>query len=824
MPKQNKYWNKGQGRHNDDSEDERRRDSPRRDARDDTRRRRDDSRRRQSIQSDGKRSHSGSQHSDVEIRIAKLEKELQRQRDLARKSTAKGRSSSRGSTTSRAQSDTSKGRTSRPLTPRPSNKRQRSESRSSAKKSKSGREEPTKAKYPKRDNKDSKRDSKREVSRDFVIKKEVKEFAVRKTYKSPERPAFIPETKTPIRLPTRENDLLVWRPLFQTHGTDRIQVNPVHLSLTAGKEWLSDVYNFGFVSLHAFIKDNVLIICSPSGHILVFSKIGSVLMLPPEIREILFKNPDIRKVTLIKEGIDSFCEANGMEKVHLTNLYDIAKKNVPEITYGTFNFFKIQLGKDFLTKGSFNPNADEHVRNAAHHGRTVSYAVWFVVARFASRAGLTPEGNISSFLRYALFSEDVDVYRNLVSDPYYVPIEELSLTPLDQRILDQESARLKQTMVHSYKNYRFRADQPFDPVAPETQCCRTCGLYLRQDKRKSHKCNVKPTCGYPLCKEDKPHTVLTCRYIRAWCVLCQHRGHVDTQHPGDKRYPVCYLWAQFLKFSHLNMDTAYVFQKDKCQNPFIHQLGLYGLPPSRLPKVAPETGVGQDLPNDPRFKRPTPPAAIPTRPANTRKPIPEKPKLVKTETPKPITLSDLNKAVNLTKKISSKEKAGTSGIAPACKNPVVTKLLQLVEDLQKAGVVPAPEVKMEVDLPAKTTSLRKSRRESYEAKKAKDEKKAEKASEGQLSNQLQKDVSVVDPLSKRSPVLNEHLLDEPDDFDLDAPKNETPINLSDGETDLMDLDEVETITSQPVERLTENVQQVNLTEEESGSATNPTPQ
>jgi hypothetical protein len=180
----------------------------------------------------------------VEIRIAKLEKELQRQRDLARKSTAKGRSSSRGSTKSRAQSDTSKGRTSRPLTPRPSNKRQRSESRSSAKKSKSGREEPTKAKYPKRDNKDSKRDSKREVSRDFVIKKEVKEFAVRKTYKSPERPAFIPETKTPIRLPTRENDLLVWRPLFQTHGTDRIQVNPVHLSLTAGKEWLSDVYNF----------------------------------------------------------------------------------------------------------------------------------------------------------------------------------------------------------------------------------------------------------------------------------------------------------------------------------------------------------------------------------------------------------------------------------------------------------------------------------------------------------------------------------------------------------------------------------------------------
>jgi len=49
----------------------------------------------------------------VEIRIAKLEKELQRQRDLTLKGTAKGRSPSRGSTKGRAQSQTSKGRSSR---------------------------------------------------------------------------------------------------------------------------------------------------------------------------------------------------------------------------------------------------------------------------------------------------------------------------------------------------------------------------------------------------------------------------------------------------------------------------------------------------------------------------------------------------------------------------------------------------------------------------------------------------------------------------------------------------------------------------------------
>ena len=131
---------------------------------------------------------------------------------------------------------------------------------------------------------------------------------------------------------------------------------------------------------------------------------------------------------------------------------------------------------------------------------------------------------------------------------------------------------------------------------------------------------------------------------------------------------------------------------------------------------------------------------------------------------------------------------------------------------------------MEVDLPAKTTSSRKSRRESYEAKKAKDEKKAEKVNESELSKQLFGDVSVVDPPSNRSPVLNEHLLDEPDDFDVDAPKNETPINLSEGETDLMEVDLLESVTPLLNEDLAVNVQQVSLISEESGSTTNPAPQ
>jgi hypothetical protein len=67
--------------------------------------------------------------------------------------------------------------------------------------------------------------------------------------------------------------------------------------------------------------------------------------------------------------------------------------------------------------------------------------------------------------------------------------------------------------------------------------------------------------------------------------------------------------------------------------------------------------------------------------------------------------------------------------------------------------------------------------------------------------------------------------DEPDDFYMNAPKNETPTNnLSEGETDLMEIDLLESVTPLLNEDLAVNVQQVSLISEESGSATNPIPQ
>ncbi len=135
-----------------------------------------------------------------------------------------------------------------------------------------------------------------------------------------------------------------------------------------------------------------------------------------------------------------------------------------EISFGTFNFFKYQLARDFPVQGAFELNDDTHVKNVAQYARTVAYAVWFVTARFATKAGLTSSGNVSSFLRYALFSEDADRYRNLIADPYYVPYEEISLTPLDQHNLDLEAPRLASAQRYAFKNYRFKPEHVFDPV------------------------------------------------------------------------------------------------------------------------------------------------------------------------------------------------------------------------------------------------------------------------------------------------------------------------------------------------------------------------
>ena len=541
-------------------------------------------------------------------------------------------------------------------------------------------------------------------------------------YKSPERPEFIPETTAPIKLPRRDNNIEVWKPLYQTNGKERIQTNPVHMSLEAGKEWLADVYNFGFVALHVISKENVLTLCSPSGHVLIFTQTGPELQLPLEVRDILYKIKDVKKVAIYNEVIEKFLTSNGMDPLTLVDLHPLAKKNIAEISFGIHNFFKQQLGKDFVPGGTFDIDSDVHVYQVAHLSRAVAYAVWFIVAKLATRAGLDSSGNISSFLRYTLFLEDADKYANLIADPYYVPFEEVTLSPLHQENLERESARLEVALRKAYKNYRFRPKVPFGFDTSPSPCCQACGIFVNPTRPSTHTCSIKMGCYYPYCTTSGlPHTPITCKWIQAWCNLCQHRGHeAELHYRYDPKFPTCYFWDIFKKFSRINLDTGYVFKKDKCQNPFFHQMGLYGLPPSKLPKTAPESGVGLDLPDDPRYKRPDStqlPTRRPSMPVKIDLRTLNKTQPGRVEKPKSITISGLTEALKLVKNLSSGNKAGSSGKQNEIQDPVVSKLLDFVKDITQGGSRPSAVATSSVALaPGKPN--RKERRQANRAKRA----------------------------------------------------------------------------------------------------------
>ena len=599
------------------------------------------------------------------------------------------------------------------------------------------------------------------------------------------------------------------------------------MSLTAGKEWLADVYNFGFLALDVNSRSNVLSLCSPSGHVLIFTKVGPGLQLPLEVRDILNKITDVKKVALFKDQVDTLFDNNSMTRIPIVNLHPTAKKQVEEISFGTQNFFKQQLGKDFLTRGEFDLDVNgEHIKQAAHLCRTVSYAVWFIAARQATRAGHGPQGNLSSFLRYTLYSEDADMYANLIADPYYVPFEESKLTPLHQLTLEQETTRLKYPLRASYKNYRFKPKTPFGMDHSRPKCCPICGLYT--DPKYKHRCTVQPDCRYPYCRpEAPPHSLITCRIIRAWCNICQRRGHQDELHDRvDRKFPTSYFWDVFLHFSRLNLDTAFVYKGDKCQNPYFHQMGLYGLPPSKLPKVAPESGVGKDLPDDKRFKRPDPasPSRVTAATSITRRPtMPvkidlrtlNKTKPGRVEKAKPITYSSLTEALNLVKRLSSGEQAGSSGLQNKLADPVITKLLDFVKDIKQGGLTPTA---VETSSTAKTPEVKLSRKQRRLVKQqAKDAEAAKLSAEMELEDQDQ--VSDLPPplaTSKQrsrttSEIERERLL-APTDEELAAGQlyvNTTPVNTSQDVSDLMDDSEAPVHPSQ-VESLADTVQQVAL--------------
>ena len=481
---------------------------------------------------------------------------------------------------------------------------------------------------------------------------------------------------------------------------ERIGVNSAHMMLSHSKLFLEDVHAFGFMTLNIADRANLetLNLCSPSGHVQIFKADEVGLKFPLEIQNLLFKNTDVKKLSMYKSDIEAFEQANSTPRIEVIELHPVLKKNIIEANNGILNYLKFELGTETRYR-KFDLTNEHHIRTNALFARALTYGVWLVASKLAEKAGLSSSANISGYMRYAIFSELREKYKQQIADPYYVPYNENDLSPLHLAELNAANQTYMPVHRRTSKKYRPRFTKPFDILSKgEDKGCSICGYFSKPGV--PHKCRVKPNCSYPLCTDTSNHTPLTCRYIRAWCTTCHRRGHIAESHQ-DLQMPPPYMWALFLHYQFLHMDTSYMMDEKKCENPFLHMFTLYGLPPSKLPKAAHETGVGSDKPNDSRYKRPSVSAPSPQHTVNkfVIPTVMARRKLTSSTTStstvdhpvqpstRVFTEYDVRQACRLAERISRGEEAGTSGTVQSS-NPILTHMLNLVQNLRQQGVVP----------------------------------------------------------------------------------------------------------------------------------------
>ena len=269
---------------------------------------------------------------------------------------------------------------------------------------------------------------------------------------------------------------------------ERIGVNSAHMMLSSGKLFLEDVHAFGFMVLYTADRANldVLNLCSPSGHVQIFQAGETELVLPQEIQNLLFKNTDVKKLTMYKSDIVEFEQANGTPRIEVIELHPVLKKNIIEASNGILNFLKFELGSETRYRKVDLSNLN-HVRTNALFARALTYGVWLVASKLAKKAGLSSSANISGYMRYAIFSEQREKYKQLLADPYYVPFDENDLSPLHQSELNTAKATYMPVHKRTTKKYRPRFIKPFEALlAEEDKSCTICGYFSKPGV--PHKC------------------------------------------------------------------------------------------------------------------------------------------------------------------------------------------------------------------------------------------------------------------------------------------------------------------------------------------------
>jgi hypothetical protein len=206
---------------------------------------------------------------------------------------------------------------------------------------------------------------------------------------------------------------------------------------------------------------------------------------------------------------------------------------------------------------------------------------------------------------------------------------------------------------------------------------------------------------------------------------------------------------------------------------------------------------------------------------------------------KPITLNSLTEAIKLATKISHGSEQGSSGTQRQIRDPVVSKLLELVKDV-KQGDVKSTAVPDAPTVPAVTPEVKLSRRQRKLAKiniKRDDVDKyaslykslygfsparVQPVIEPELTNPPLPTNPVI-PTIRSERVENEELLLASDNDDDDIPLNETPVNLSPTLLDFETEMDFEVTGSNEVATLAETVQQVVIQDQNPADQTSDQP-
>ena len=188
------------------------------------------------------------------------------------------------------------------------------------------------------------------------------------------------------------------------------------------------------------------------------------------------------------------------------------------------------------------------------------------------------------------------------------------------------------------------------------------------------------------------------------------------------------------------------------------------------------------------------------------------------EKPKPLTLSGLTEALKLVKRLSSRTKAGSSGIQNKIHDPVVSKLLGFVKDIKQGGSRPSAVSTMSVaQAPGKPN--RKERRQANRAKRA--------ALEQSLAT-MEIDLTNPGMIPPPPPLASSrtHTESEVDRLlgltqdKIAAGYGSTPVNTSQDHSDLID-DSLKPVHPRQVESLAEAVQRVAVQDQDQESEQRP---